>query len=170
MEQISKHEGRCEMRTDIREELASQLQDILTQNPDGLVRDEIISILGLEDVHGFHVVKGALQDRLANDSMTVVGDSRTALHGGWTWSLQANPAHPSSIRYNRAKARGLFGRQSRALDVAVSLARGTPGNTNVGKAARRAEMSLRHSLEITADLLEEMGIKALPLPPPLNRR
>lgn len=140
------------------DEYAQEMFDILANSPEGLVRDDLMSQLGVTEVSLFHRIKGALQDLLgANDTLNVVGDSSTNNEGGWTYSLQGDPAHPISTQYLVNKTKGILRRQKRQFMVQKALVKGTPGNTTVGRAARRLLRSQQRCMEDTLDVLIELG-------------
>ena len=151
-------------------EWAQGMFDLLVKNPDGLTRDKIMEDLDIPSVGEFHETKGLLQDLCgATDSLTIVGDSKSSMDGGWTWSIQANPSSPEAKGYQIRKMRGLFGRQYRSYMVAKALAKGTPGNAAVGRSVRRMQRSIYNSMVETKDALAELGADSkitLPAPPP----
>lgn len=139
--------------------LAGEMFDLLAAHADGMTRDALMDEMGLTDVGTFHEVKGRLQDLLGgSDSLTVAGDSTTALDGGWTYTLEGDPNSEASIKYNEAKQRNVYGRQRRAYMVALGLARGTDGRSAAGRAVRRQVRSLYRVLEDTVDVMDEMGM------------
>lgn len=146
---------------------ADDMFDLLVANPAGLTRDDIMSRLSIPTVGDFHDAKGILQDKCgATDSITVVGDSTTAMKGGWTWSLQGDPANVIGRQYQIRKWRNLFGRERRAYMVVTSIVRRTPGNSAIGRSIRRAQRSIYNTMTEISDALVELGAAPPSLPPP----
>jgi hypothetical protein len=153
-------------RTDQLEQWASDLEDALTGAPDGMTRNDLMAAVGISRKTDFHRAKGVLQDRLGTtDTITMVGEPITPNSTGWTYSLQANASDPTAAKYQISKQRNLFLRMCRAYMVAMALVRGTPGNTAVGRAARRQARGIYRNLEDVTDVLTEMGMRAPVLPP-----
>jgi hypothetical protein len=128
-------------------------------NADGLTRDQIMNAVGIPTVGEFHETKGVLQDACATSDTTIVGDSVTALSGGWTYSLQTDPHSGEARGYQISKLKGLFGRQCRAYMVARALQKGIKGNTAVGRQVGRMVRAHYNAIQETADALDELGVK-----------
>jgi len=145
---------------------AADMLTLLAAQPGGLTRDDIMAQVGIPTVKDFHDAKGVLQDICgATDTITIVGDSTTAMVGGWTWSLQGDPTNVTSRRYQVTKYKNIFGRQRRSYMVVSSIVKGTPGNTAIGRSMRRAKRSIYNSLVEINDALVELGAVPMVLPP-----
>ena len=165
----------------ILDDQAHDLYDLLqAAAPNMVPRDDLMESLGLiggrllgnpnaaptvKEVTRFHRIKGVLQDHLAAaDVVTVVGDPSTNGLSCWSYGLQGDPSHPIATLYLVAKTKNTFLRQKRQYLIHKTLAAGIPGNTTVGRYARRLMRSQYRALEDTVDVLVELGASAPPLP------
>ena len=139
--------------------LAGKLFDLLAEvAPEGRTRDDLMADLGITDVGLFHQVKGELQDVLAGDRITVVGDSSTNNDGGWTYSLQGDPNNPISKEYVVQRARGLHSRHTRSYNIVQAWKNGTRANSKVGIAVRDLLESERRAVMDTMRVLISLGV------------
>ena len=138
---------------------ADQLFDLLDASPHGMTRDALMAKLGITDVNLFHVIKKQLQKTLGSDTVTIVGDPKTNNEGGWTYSLQGDPAHPLAQRYLILRSENLLSRHMVSYTISKGLRNGVDRRTTAGQAINRLLEAERRVIVDTFEVLVHLGAR-----------